>query len=112
MNDGYYKWHADYDKNHFLIRRTYIGLDGPVKNGIQVNNVVPGSQAEKIGVKAGDWILSYDGKEAHNTEAFIRLTRSKGTQMRELKILRNGSELTFHVKQGSVGMSISDQMIR
>jgi membrane-associated protease RseP (regulator of RpoE activity) len=51
------------------------GNDEP-KTGIRVNYVMPGSQAELAGIKAGDVIVSMDGKKVGPTDEFIKIVAS------------------------------------
>jgi predicted metalloprotease with PDZ domain len=52
-----------------------LGNDKP-KTGIRVNYVMPGSQAELAGIKAGDVIVSMDGKKVGPTDEFIKIVAS------------------------------------
>jgi membrane-associated protease RseP (regulator of RpoE activity) len=75
------------DKDYMNEGQGYLGLqladeildlpgnDKP-KTGIRVNYVMPGSQAELAGIKAGDVIVSMDGKKVGSTDEFIKTVAS------------------------------------
>jgi hypothetical protein len=75
------------DKDYMNEGQGYLGLqladeildlpgnDKP-KTGIRVNYVMPGSQAELAGIKAGDVIVSMDGKKVGPTDEFIKTVAS------------------------------------
>lgn len=59
--------------------------------GVEVNSVVKGSAAEKMGVKKGDVVLEYNGTKVENTTQFIRMIRETrpGRQIK-LQVFRDG----------------------
>ena len=62
-------------------------------NGVLVSEVKPGSPAEKVGIRAGDVIIRYDGEtvtDSHQLRVLIGQTRP-GTQV-EVVFLRDGRE--------------------
>ena len=66
-------------------------LAGP----IQVQNVAPGTPAEKAGLRAGDAIKSIDGHQFHTVDtlrAYLQVQQSKPVT---LEVLRNGQTLTI-----------------
>ncbi len=73
-----------------------IGLASP--HGALVLEVTPGSPAEKAGIAAGDVITSFDGtdiKEMRNLPRAVADTKIGKTV--DVKLLRKGKELTYHV---------------
>ncbi len=69
------------------------GLDNV--RGAMVNDVLPDSPAEKVGVKAGDIILEFDGKKVNSSnelQSLVVLHRA-GDKV-ELKLWRDGKEIT------------------
>ena len=73
-----------------------IGMSNP--HGAMVLEVTPGSPAEKAGVQAGDVITSFDGteiKEMRNLPRAVADTKIGKTV--DVKLLRKGHELTYHV---------------
>lgn len=75
------------DKDYLNDGQGYLGvqlgdeiLDLPGNNepiaGIRVNYIMPGSQAELAGIKAGDVIILMDGKKIESAEEFIKTVAS------------------------------------
>ncbi len=109
---------ANYRKNGRIVR-TYIGVRYevvtpelkderklPVDQGVLVAPgedpgdvaVLPGSPAEKAGIKAGDLIVAIDGTKLTEDVSLLRLiqTKSPGETAR-LTVLRDGREMTLEV---------------
>jgi S1-C subfamily serine protease len=93
--------------------RGYLGLAGQtvpfpkaaaarygiaVPAGIQIVQIVPGGPAEKAGLRAGDVILSVDGKDAPSVDAIHRIL-DKGSIGRssELRVLRRGEVIKAQI---------------
>ena len=70
--------------------------------GAVVNEVTPGSPAEKAGVQAEDVVLAIDGNELADSAALVEYvtTRAPGTSVR-LRILRAKEEKTVSVTLGT-----------
>jgi serine protease Do len=68
-----------------------LGWDAP--HGAELGVVDSGSPADKVGLKAGDIILSIDGVEAETSADFEKVTAAKspGAQVR-LRVLSGGRE--------------------
>jgi serine protease Do len=64
--------------------------------GAVVSSVAPGGAAEKAGVKPGDVIVAYNGKDIANTTELQKLVAATrpGTTV-PLKVVRNGKEQTL-----------------
>lgn len=76
-----------------------FGLDSP--KGALVADVIKGDPADKAGIKAGDVILSIDGKEIENHKELINIVGSKSPgETVKLKVLRDGKILNISVKLG------------
>ena len=76
----------------------------PGDKGALVSQVVRDSPAEKAGLKAGDVIVRFDGKEVGDTgqlRNFVAATLP-GTSSR-IDVIRNGKEETFNVTIGKLG---------
>jgi hypothetical protein len=68
-----------------------FGFEGP---GVKVEAVVPGSPAEKAGVKPGDVVLKLDGKDVANLRDFSeKLKGAQPGQAVKATLRRDGKEL-------------------
>jgi WD40 repeat protein len=87
--------------------------DSPLRVRVVIKTVNPDSQGERLGLKPGDIVLSYDGKEILNTFRFIsgRRDEREGEGPRELVILREGQRLTFSIKPGLIGVVLEDRAL-
>lgn len=76
-----------------------IGANGIM--GVLVDGVAPNSPAEKAGIKAGDLIFSWDGRDVPVMRQFIDIvaTTPIGKTV-EVKLLRDWQELTLSVEVG------------
>jgi S1-C subfamily serine protease len=93
--------------------RGYLGLAGQtvpfpkaasarygiaVPAGIQIVQIVPGGPAEKAGLRAGDVILSVDGKDAPSVDSIHRiLDRSSIGRPSKLRVLRHGEVIAAQI---------------
>jgi serine protease DegQ len=69
--------------------------------GVLIAEVVRGSPADKSGVKAGDILVSIDGKPLPDSTAMLETISSLAPgKIALLKLLRNQSELAIQVKVG------------
>jgi serine protease Do len=69
--------------------------------GVLIAQVDSNSPAAKAGLQSGDVILIYDGKEIKSSrDLSLAVAESKVGVPAELKVLRNGREMTFHVSIG------------
>jgi len=76
--------------------------------GVLVTNVVDGSPAEEAGIKAGDIVLSVDGKKTQssgNLRSAIGV-KSIGDKVK-VTVLRDGKKKRLNVKVGEPGNAIS-----
>src|SRR5271167_557377 len=74
------------------------GLHLPVSHGALLEDVVPGSPAEKAGLKIGDIVTRVGGKPVDNVRQFaLDLYAYKIGQKAEIGVLRNGQETTLSV---------------
>jgi S1-C subfamily serine protease len=66
--------------------------------GIQIVQIVPGGPAEKAGLRAGDVILSVDGKDAPSVDSIHRiLDRNSIGRPSQLRVLRHGEVITARI---------------
>ncbi|MDR3749698.1 MAG: trypsin-like peptidase domain-containing protein [Acidobacteriota bacterium] len=74
------------------------GLHLPVSDGVLLDDVVPGSPADKAGLKVGDIVTSVGGKPVDNVRQFsLDLYSYKIGQKAEVSVLRDGKATTFSV---------------
>ncbi|HVX60428.1 MAG TPA: Do family serine endopeptidase [Pirellulales bacterium] len=73
-----------------------LGVKG--NEGVLVQEVNPGSPAEKAGFEAGDVITEYDGKAIKSPRELQALVeRTPADAKEEVKVLRDGKPLALHV---------------
>ena len=66
----------------------------PKPEGSLINQVTPGSPAAKVGLKAGDIIMKYNGNPISRTSELLNyLNRTMPKQVIQLEILRDGKPM-------------------
>lgn len=86
-------------------------LRRPPVTGLFVFEIVPGSTAEKAGIRIGDILTHYDGQAVATHLDLTRLARIVNEEMRDevLVILhRQGDEIDLTVPPGPVGVRLED----
>jgi serine protease Do len=74
-----------------------FGLDEGTK-GILIGDVLPGSPAEKAGLKQGDVIIGFAGEKVHSLPSFrLKVATSEVSKPSELVFLRDGKERTTSI---------------
>jgi serine protease Do len=74
-----------------------FGLNEGTK-GILVGDVLPGSPAEKAGLKQGDVIIGFAGEKVHSLPSFrLKVATSEVSKPSELVYLRDGKERTTSI---------------
>ena len=74
-----------------------LGLDEGTK-GVMVGDVVPGSPAEKAGLKQGDVIIGFAGEKVQSLPSFrLKVATSEVSKPSELVYLRDGKERTTSI---------------
>jgi serine protease Do len=69
--------------------------------GVLVADVQAAGPAAKAGLQSGDVILTYNGKELHSSnDLSIAVAETPVGSTANLKVLRNGKEMSFDVKVG------------
>lgn len=71
--------------------------------GALVSQVLPNEPAERAGIKQGDVIIHYDGKDIENSKDLPRIVAATpiGKEV-SVKVLRDGKELTLKAKIGEM----------
>ncbi len=110
-SSGYARVTAEFDSDSRQIALAYFDADGKrLPHRVTVVEVIPGSQAERLGLKPGDTLIRYDKKDVIGTAAFIQgRALEHGDQPRELEIRRDDQTLTVPVKPGQLGVQIKDR---
>lgn len=76
---------------------------------IVIDEVIAGGVAEDVGMKVGDRILRYGGKETSDTNKLIQLTKSAGWPEKiDVIIVRQTEIMTFRIPPGPLGVRISN----
>jgi len=78
---------------------------------VVVVSTLPKSQGEQLGIQPGDIFVEYDHVAIINTKLFItkRDFEPKDGAPKELKVSRNGKELSFQIKPGKIGVELKDE---
>lgn len=92
-----------------------IGVQFTIRTDtVRITNIIKGGPSEKVGLIAGDKIISVDGepyvgKIVTNEETMHRLKGEKGTQVK-LGVLRNGAKkpLSFTIVRGDIPIKSID----
>ncbi|WP_457638297.1 M50 family metallopeptidase [Oceanithermus sp.] len=81
----------------FLMAWTYTvnGIPQPIENRAQIVEVIPGTLAEEVGLKAGDVILEVDGEPLQKFTDLNKIKESVGEHT--LKILRDGKKIDVKI---------------
>ncbi len=75
----------------------------PVKHGAIITKVIPKSPADKAGLKQGDVIIEYNGREVKDSHQLsILVSNTKPGTRVKIKIIRDGKEKTLRVKIGEL----------
>ena len=73
---------------------------------VRVAGVVPGSQAEGLGLQPGDVITRYAGEKITSNARLVELTGLTKTPAIPLTILRAGKETTLTAQPGKLGVRL------
>ncbi len=80
------------------------GKSTPIR--LVVSGVEPGTQAERVGLRPGDRVLRYDSKPIEGIEDLARAMQGAAGRARvELVVARGGSEITFALLPGKIGIT-------
>jgi len=78
-----------------------LGMKEP--RGALVSEVIKGSPAEEAGIKRGDVIISFEGKEVKNSRELPTMVASTEVgKVVDVKVLRDGKPVTLKVKIGKM----------
>jgi len=83
-----------------------FGVSG--QNGVLVDDVMPGSPADKAGIESGDVIVDFNGQEVDNGHSLqLAVTDCSPGSTATVKLVRNGEEKTITLKLGELPNSIA-----
>ena len=111
---GVARWVAQYnDRGQEVGRLLYDTAGKLLESRILVGDIDAGSQAERLGLKKGDVVLSYGGNEVHDRDEFIkqRSREPAGGKPQELIVLRDGKRVPFLVKPGLLGAGLANRLV-
>ena len=74
-----------------------------------VTSIEDGTEADRVGVKEGDIILSYDGKPVSAVAQLNQLKEEVKTDEVELVVLRKDEKREFKIKAGQIGVYLSER---
>lgn len=78
--------------------------------GALVAEVLPGSPSEKAGLKQGDVIIKFNGKEVKKVRDLPRLVaKAKVDTLASVEVIRNGRKRTFQVLLGQLEKALAKQ---
>lgn len=98
---GYATVRYSYDEIGRETKREFFDANGaPVSTRVGIDKVEPGSKSERIGLRVGDLIVAYDGREVADTRVFEELELVIGERPRQLTIHREGRVLSLDVSAG------------
>jgi S1-C subfamily serine protease len=107
---GYSRYRQAYDEGR-PAKRSYYDLAGKsVSTHVVVMKVAPGSQAQRLGLKAGDVLVRYDGRPVLQAGLFIRgrQAESKTAPPRSLVVQRQERLMILQVSPGLLGVEVDD----
>ena len=110
--DGYATIKITYDDLGRETQREFLDVNGvPVHTRVAIQKFEPGSNGQRLGLEVGDLFLSYDGEDIGNTHVFNELELVRGERRRELRIQRQGREVTLDVPPGRLqGLDLVDRV--
>ncbi len=110
--NGFHRVTAKYDERGTRTEGAYFDVNGqPLKTEVLVAEVLPDSQAAKLGIKAGDIFTHYDGKPVLYSFQFdaVRDAEPPDSPPKELKVLRDGKKLVFMISPGKIGVQLQNR---
>jgi YD repeat-containing protein len=111
---GVARWTARYDEFGRESALTCFNLAGQeLRRTVVVTRVVADSQAEKLGVRLDDVLLTYAGSAMTAVEDYVALRRAEPPDgpPHELVVARNGSHATLQLPPGILGMDVSNRWV-
>jgi YD repeat-containing protein len=112
--NGIARWVARYDdRGREIERQLYDASARRLVNRVIVGQVAPGGQGARLGLKTGDILLTYGGKEIKDRDEFVNGRRQErpGDKPMELSVRRGVTLLTFSVAPGPLDVGVADHLV-
>jgi S1-C subfamily serine protease len=84
-------------------------VDAPV---LRVTNVSPGSAAAEVGIRAGDYLATYDGERVDSVDALAAAKKAatdEGRETVEVVVYRGSERLELTIAAGQIGVNLSER---
>ena len=75
-----------------MLKKSDLALLAQRLNGIPVHGTLPGSPADRAGIRYGDVLLLVDGMPTPTWDDYLEVRRNSGASL-ELRLFRDGEEL-------------------
>ncbi len=111
---GYAQMMINFDEEGNPLKSTCFDSNGqPVETEVLVTFVLPDRPAAKMGIKAGDVFIDYDGKPIKDVYHFIiqRQEEPADDPPKELHVRRDGEILSFWISPGKIGVGLQGRGI-
>jgi len=80
----------------------------PSQNGVLVDDVIPGTSADKAGIKSGDFITEFNGKAVDDGNSLqLAISESAPNSDATVKLIHNGATETLTVKLVELPIEVS-----
>jgi YD repeat-containing protein len=112
--NGIARWVARYDdRGREIERQFYDAAARRLVNRVIVGQVAPGGQGARLGLKTGDILLTYGGKQIKDRDEFVKGRRQEhpGDKPVELSVRRGVTRLTFSVAPGPLDVEMADHLV-
>jgi carboxyl-terminal processing protease len=100
---------AEYSANQTFLNGQFAGIGATVQqkgDQIMIASILPGTPAEKNGLKVGDVITAVDGQSSKGWTADTAVNKIRGTANTQVQIQvsRNGQTLTFNLTRQEINV--------
>ena len=109
---GFHRWTAEYDYRGLQTRRKYFDVNNqPLAMAVTVVHVFAGGQADRVGLKAGDVVVDYDGIPVPDMNTLVarRKLEFEFTKQHELGVTRGGRKVSVQIVPGLLDAIFEDR---